>query len=391
MSFTPNDGQYELVKRLSKWYDKPYKPVYVYSGGPGTGKTTIFKFFLDSIGVSNSEILACAYSGKAVDRMCENGLDAQTIHSTFYTPTLYKLKDEYGDYVIENGQYKYKLDFVLKDSLPEGIKLIVIDELSMVPDNIMEDILSFGIPIIGMGDIDQLPPIFGICSYMMRPDFFLTEIMRQDKDNPIIWICQQVKAGERLKCGTYGESRILRSIEMDRNLIDDYNMIIACRNKTRDMFNDVIRAGVLKRMPEPAIGDKVICRQNIKSFTGAGRFLSNGTVGYIDDILSETRTSKKVEIDFCPEYDMSQVFPNVEMDIKYIQMPYDERSEVGLTKYVKFEYGYAITAHLSQGSEYPSILYIDEPFGGFSLRKALRYTAISRASKKIDIVLNNDY
>ena len=391
MSFQPNDGQYELSKRMSKWYDHPYKPIYVYSGGPGTGKTTVFKYFLESIGLTNEEIIACAYSGKAVDTMCNRGLTAQTIHSSFYTPSLYRVKDEYGDYVIENGQYKYKLDFVLKESLPENIKLIVIDELSMVPDTIMEDILSFGLPVIGMGDIDQLPPIFGSCSYMMRPDFFLTEIMRQDKDSPIVWLCRQVNAGERLRCGTYGNCRILDSIPMDQNLINDYDIIISCRNKTRDAFNDTIRQDILGRSIYPVIGDKIICRQNVKSFSGSGRFLTNGTIGWIDEIIPGTKTSKKMEIDFAPDYNESAIFPNLEMDTKYIQMPYEERNEVGLTKYIKFEYGYTITAHLSQGSEYPRVLYIDEPFGSNELKKKLRYTAISRASKSIDIVLSKQY
>ena len=391
MSFQPNEGQYELLMRMKRWYQNQYKPIYVYSGGPGTGKTTVFRYFLEGVGLSPSDIIACAYSGKAVNVMCGNGLDAQTIHSAFYRPMLYRVKDEFGDYVMENGQYKYQLDFVLTDSIPGNTKLIVIDELSMVPDKIMEDILSFGIPVVGMGDIDQLPPIFGSCSYMMRPDFYLTEIMRQEKDNPIIMICQSVNAGERLKLGTYGDSRIIDRIPMDYNLISDYDIIICCRNRTRDIFNDTIRLDVLHNPRDPVIGDKIICRQNVKAICDRGRSLTNGTVGWIDNIIPGTTTSKKMQIDFTPDYDDLALFPNLDLDMGYIHMPYDERSNAGLRKYIKFEYGYTITSHLSQGSQYDRILYIDEPFGSKDLARALRYTAISRAAKSIDIVINSKY
>ena len=91
-------------------------------------------------------------------------------------------------------------------------------------------------------------------------------------------------------------------------------------------------------------------------------------------------------IDFVPDYDTNAIFPNVFMDTKYIQLGYEERQDFGMSKYVKFEYGNLITAHLSQGSQYDRVLYLDEPFGSRELRKKIKYTAISRAAKSIDIV-----
>ena len=343
--------------------------------------------------ISLDDVLPVAYSGKAVNVLCEKGVtNAQTIHSAFYQPLMTKKRDEFGELILdENDEPQTTLDFVLRPELTHPYKLIVIDELSMVPDNIMKDILSFDIPIVGMGDIDQLPPIFGMCSYMMRPDFYLDEIMRQDKDNPIIGFCQKVKYGEPIRCGTYGESRVLPSIELGENLVNDYDMIICCRNITRDNINDIIRHKVYNRPDYPEFGDKLICRQNIKDFSNGGRYLTNGTIGFIVYVTPGSRTSKKMKIDFAPDYDENIVFPNVIMDMNYISQDYHGRSAIGLTKYVKFEYGNIITAHLSQGSEYERVLYLDEPFGSSDLRRKLRYTAISRASKSIDIVINSLY
>lgn len=391
--FVPNAGQAELCKRLLEWKKNMIKPIFVYTGGPGTGKTSALLYFIKQMDISLDNVLPVAYSGKAVNVLCDKGFTtAQTIHSAFYQPLMTKKTDEFGEVIVdENGDPKISLDFVLKPSLDKKYELIIIDELSMVPDNIMNDILSFHIPVIGMGDIDQLPPIFGMCSYMMRPDFYLEEIMRQDKDNPIISFCRKVKYGDPLRCGTYGESRILPSIELGENLVNDYDMIICCRNATRDKINDIIRHEVYDRPDYPEFGDKLICRQNIKDFSNGGRFLTNGTIGYIVYVAPGTRTSKKMKIDFTPDYDDNIVFPNVVMDMNYISQDYHGRSAIGLTKYVKFEYGNIITSHLSQGSEYNRVLYLDEPFGSADLRRKLRYTAISRAAKSIDIVINSLY
>lgn len=391
--FVPNAGQAELCRRLLEWRRHKDKPIFVYTGGPGTGKTSALIYFIEKMNISLDDVLPVAYSGKAVNVLCEKGFtNAQTIHSAFYQPLMTKKRDEFGELILdENDEPQTTLDFVLRPELAHPYKLIVIDELSMVPDNIMKDILSFDIPVVGMGDIDQLPPIFGMCSYMMRPDFYLDEIMRQDKDNPIIGFCQKVKYGESIRCGTYGESRVLPSIELGENLVNDYDMIICCRNITRDNINDIIRHKVYNRPDYPEFGDKLICRQNIKDFSNGGRYLTNGTIGFIVYVTPGSRTSKKMKIDFAPDYDENIVFPNVIMDMNYISQDYHGRSAIGLTKYVKFEYGNIITAHLSQGSEYERVLYLDEPFGSSDLRRKLRYTAISRASKSIDIVINSLY
>lgn len=386
MKFTPNAGQSELIRRLKSWWNTLEKPMFVLSGGPGTGKTTTLKYVIEELGIGMDQVIGIAYSGKAVNVIANNGIPAETIHAFAYVPQMIRLKDEMNEYILNSdGSYKYSLEFVLKERIDESIKLIIIDEISMVPDWMIKDLLSFGIPIVGVGDKDQLPPVFGTCSYILRPDYELTEIMRQESENPIIQFCHTVNNYGHLKYGTYGSSRVLRSIDLGDNLITDYDMIICCKNQTRDQINNLIRKDLYGRKDYPETGDKIICRQNVKDRTDGKRYLTNGTIGWIDEILSH-KSSKKLTIDFVPDYDTNAVFPNIDLDVKYLKMDYKDRSCYGITKYVKFEYGNLITAHLSQGSEYDRVLFLDEPFGSRELRKKLKYTAISRASKSIDIV-----
>ena len=390
MNFIPNKGQSELITSVLNWWKTRYKPIYTISGCPGSGKTTTLKYIIEMMGLEMNEVIGIAYSGKAVNVIANNGIPAETIHAFAYVPMLLRLKDEMGEYILNSdGSYKYSLDFVLKDHISESIKLIIIDEISMVPDNMIEDLLSFGVPIIGVGDKDQLPPVFGTCSYILRPDFTLTEIMRQEADNPIIQFCQIINNFGHLRYGQFGSSRVIREFEMSDNLITDYDMIICCTNRTRDKINNFIRKDLYGRPDYPVIQDKIICRQNVKDRTDGKRFLTNGTIGWIDEILPSSRTSKKISIDFVPDYDEHAVFPNVDLDLNFIRSDYEVRQTYGMSRFVKFEYGNVITAHLSQGSEYDRVLFIDEAFGSRELRKKIKYTAISRASKSIDIVTMN--
>ena len=391
MGIELNNGQLILVQNLINWYKRGDSQIYVYSGPAGSGKTTVALYALELMGISLSNVVAVALSGKAVNVLANSGLPAQTIHSLIYTPSIVVCKDENGIPITKpDGSYKTKPTFVLKERLPENIKIIVVDELSMVSDEIMSDILSFGIPVIGMGDINQLPPIFGISSYMLRPNYFLTQIMRQAENNPIIKISQDILHNRPFVLGEYGSSRIIRKVPMKENLIHDYDIILCARNTTRDYLNDTIRMDLQGKTREPYLGDKVICRQNNRDRVICGRFLSNGTVGYIDYIDRPSITKNKITVDFSPEYNSSETFCNLDIDRQYIKMDYLDRKEYGMSSYEKFEYAYAITTHLSQGSQYQRVLYFDEPFGGGQdVIKKLRYTAITRAITSIDIVLGN--
>ena len=389
MGIELNSGQIELSNRLIAWKTNANSQIFVYSGPAGSGKTTVALYALELMGISLTNVMAVALAGKAVNVLMRSGLPAQTIHSLIYRTALVPCKDENGQPIIRpDGSYKMKPSFVLKDSLPDNIKLIIVDELSMVSDDIMSDLLSFGVPIIGMGDINQLPPIFGISSYMLHPNFYLTQIMRQAEDDPIIKISQDILHNRPLKFGQYGNSRIINSVPLEYNLERDYGIVLCAKNSTRDRINDIIRMELHGKSRYPVIGDKVICRQNNRNRVLDGKFLSNGTVGFIDYIDPSSITSKRCTIDFRPDYNNRELFANLNIDRMFIASDYDVRRDYGMASNEKFEYAYAITVHSAQGSQWDErVLYIDEPFGGYEMQKKLRYTAVTRAVDKLDFVI----
>lgn len=330
-----------LINKLKKWFFSKSKPYFSYSGGPGTGKTTVIRVFVDEIGLTYDEFITAAYVGKAVLLLLRKGLRASTIHSLIY--------NVFFDLEKSNNMYdppKRVLKFGLKDRLSETLKLIIIDEATMVNDKMKDEILSFGIPVVFTGDINQLPPVFGISSVMQNPDFILTELMRQAEDDPIVIIANRILNGQPLYTGTYGLSKIIDHHNIDRTLIDNYDMIICAKNKTRELINTQIRENILGRQNKlPVVGDKIICRQNNWSLSLDEIYLTNGLIGFIEYIDKSFMHKGCVNIDFRPDF-MDRSFENVELDAKYIKLDYEDRASYGISRFNKFEYGYAITSHL---------------------------------------------
>lgn len=386
MQYTP--GQLELLDKVKKWFHqrKKMKPWFSYSGAAGTGKTFIISAIVEELNLKRDEYICAAYTGKAATNLLRNGLPAKTIHSL-----IYHVYTEHVKFYDDNGNEKVitKMHTVLKDALEPELQLIFIDEATMVNDAMRDELTSFGIPIIFIGDMNQLFPIFGISSVMKYPDHMLTQIIRQKEGDPIIQLSQAILKDIPLRCGQYGTSRVLSRIEYGKNVLDDYDQIICAKNKTREKLNQVIRNDILHRkIPEPVIRDKVICRQNNWSIEVKGICLTNGLIGFVTDVDRSGAHKGYWTISIKPDF-MDETFEDLKMDLKYMRADLDTRKNYGIAKYEKFEYGYAITCHLSQGSQWPRVLFIDENFQDSDTTKRLRYTAITRASQSIDIISSN--
>ena len=144
--------------------------------------------------------------------------------------------------------------------------LIVIDECSMVDEELGRDLLSFGRPVLVLGDPAQLPPVKGGGFFTeAEPDVMLTEVHRQAKDNPIVRMSIAVREGGRLEIGGFGESRVIRRREIDAETVMQADQILVGLNRTRRLYNGRIRALKGYRDPMPAAGEKLVCLRNDRS------------------------------------------------------------------------------------------------------------------------------
>jgi len=402
-----NSEQIEAIYKAEEWYkslinstssvkSNSRSQVFEISGPAGSGKTTLVRYIIENLGIDINDVRFVAFMGKAAVQLQRNGLPAQTIHSLIYDVIMKPVFDDNGKPVmLPSGYQKRIMEFMLKETIPNNIKLIVVDEAGMVSGEIAKDLLSYGIPIIALGDLNQLKNPFGTEYFLVNPDIVLTKVHRQAEDSPIIWLSQEILKNHHLVPGQYGNCTVVKKSDFEPMMIKDSDAVLCCTNQLRYAVNDIFRKDIKSmhsKLEVPNIGEKIICRRNKwnKSimYKGTEYFLCNGISGTVEYVDISSYNGKKIEIDFKPDF-LPKSFHSLAIDYKHLYASYgsDDYDSIHLDL-VPFEFAYALTVHLSQGSQYDDVAYFAEN-GKFDkvTKKKLDYTAITRAKERITIFI----
>ncbi len=401
---------------IVEWFVNTDDQVFVLSGYAGTGKTFLIDYVVrESLHLkAGEEAVFVSPTGKAAANLVKNGTVAGTVHSLIYM----REGEEFD--VDENGEIiaGQPLTFIKRERIDEKIRLIVVDEASMVNETVLYDLLSFGIKCLFCGDGAQLPPVNGSCSLLINPDYTLTEIVRQAADNPIIKVATMAREGKRIPFGNYGDKvcvvgRGALKGEQRKRLFLEANQIICGRNKTRAALNEEIR-GYLGIPPTeflPTEGEKVICTLNDweKSLDKEERFhLVNGIIGRATDVSPSM--DDLASMDFTADFTEESVRVPFDTGIfekgEYTHF-YGDRAvtladgtlvhegnfellrklrAVKEETICRFEFAYAVTCHKAQGSEFDFVIVFDESWAFGEEKSRWLYTAITRAKEKLLIL-----
>lgn len=395
MQFT--DQQETALKKVSSWLKNRDEPVFRLFGYAGTGKSTIAKQL--SSDFNPGEVFYLSPTGKAADVLRRKGCpNATTIHSKLYfarDKSRKRLLELEARFVLANSPWEKKAiekqikllklklqqpNFILRDdSILATAKLLIVDEAPMIDMKVGADLCSLGVPILALGDPAQLPPIFGKGFFTTHsPDVVLTDIQRQSKDNPIIYLSTVVREGGSLKIGSYGDSKVIRSEPLPQNhlnddVLSDSNVskrVLVGMNDVRKLINSHSRD---KRSIYPVEGEEVMCLRNNQD-----KGLYNGGIYTIIECE-----------DYTPESLIIKVRDD-EGDLYLCEVPKDPFiGKDGFQGYDTdlFCYCSAITVHKSQGSQFNNVLLIDQSKSFGEDAKNHLYTGITRASDRITIAI----
>lgn len=363
MQWSPQ--QSDALTQVSTWLKDPEgQQVFRLFGWAGTGKSTLAVHLAKGV----KKVVFAAFTGKAALVMRKRGcVGASTIHSL-----IYMLVEERG------GEPKFALN---PDSDVADADLVVIDEVSMVGAELARDLLSFGKKVLVLGDPFQLPPVKDAGYFTdVRPDIMLTEIHRQAADNPIIRMSMDIREGRGLDYGAYGESKVIRAADVDRDEVLKADQILCGRNATRITYNDRVRA--LKGLPprRPVPGDRLVCLRNNKQ-----KNLLNGQLWDVKEVTSKGRG--QIEMLLRPEDAGARVADALVLTHeKWFEGREEEFDWPERRKFDEFYFGYALTVHKAQGSQWDSVYLFDESSVFREDRDRHLYTACTRAAEKITVV-----
>jgi len=400
MTYELTADQKNADSLIKDWYYNSTRQVFVLAGYAGTGKSTLLKYSItETLGlIPDQSVAFVTPTGKAATVLIRQGISATTLHRLIYQSITQETEIEVNGKKIKIE----KLSFKRRENIDKSIKLIVLDEASMVSDDVMYDLLQFGVKMIICGDNAQLPPVEGLNTYLKEPDFTLRQIVRQQLDNPIIKLSQMAREGIYIPYGRYGDSvsvlnKRFFTGEKRRHCLTTADQIICGINKTRTAINNEIRS-MLNRGPFPESGDKLICTlNNWEQFIDSDfRFnLVNGIIGTVYNPFYDSSTGigfMQFKVDFldelCPE--ALPFDTGIFTDGRYIYKhgdyfaSYDEDGEPsGAYTLNRFEYGYCISCHKAQGSEFDNTVIFDESYAFKEDRNRWLYTAITRTKKKL--------
>ena len=361
------------------------------SGYAGSGKTTLIKFIIEALGLNPEEDVAyIAFTGKAAQVLRQKGCpNAMTAHRLLY----YSKPTPSGKFI-----------FTPRPDIP--YKVVVVDEVSMLSDELWNLLLSHNVYVLACGDPGQLPPV-GSKNHgpvLENPHVFLDEIMRQAQESEIIRVSMDIRDGKLVPFQRGKEAMVIPRRELCKEMFSWADQILTATNNERHSINDDMRKA-MGRGPVPEVGDKIICNRNCWGITDTTETnaLVNGTIGFITSIDSVNYQYPHWKLpDPVPLYNTNF---KTEYGDEFLEVPIDQSTILTGKKFltseqeyvffrapqlkaepmpIEFNYGYAITCHRSQGSQWDKVLVLEEnyPFEREEHKRWL-YTAVTRAADKV--------
>ncbi|MFT7595611.1 MAG: exodeoxyribonuclease-5 [Paracoccaceae bacterium] len=437
-SFTPSAQQAAAIRQVKEWFETRTHAQQVLRlfGYAGSGKSTVLKFVLDELGLSPHcsdrqggcvpGVVTATFTGKAALVLSRKGTPARTIHSLIYSVS------EATEEEIEAATRKVRaaeieirtLSGFDRTAAEAGIeamrqalsamkkprfalnpasdaadaRLIVLDEVSMVGEDMARDLMSFKKPILVLGDPGQLPPIKGAGAFTnVAPDIMLTEIHRQAAESAIIRLATMAREGQPIGFGSY-DAHVAKmhkgDITPEQALCG--GQLICGMNATRLQLNNAMRAaaGLSGTMLPTGAPEKIICLKNQHDLG-----LINGMFLTLEDIVDEGslyfsaavtdeggrrvgskdnggRTGRDVRTD------RLWIYKGHFEDHIAFDRDRNDRDWKDKKLLTEATFGWAITAHKAQGSQWENVIVWDDGLGRSELdRRRWLYTAITRAER----------
>ncbi len=350
-------------------------------GYAGTGKSTLISTLLKDEALRGKSVAVCAFTGKAASVLRAKGIKtAKTMHKLVYSPTMWCLYCEKEANLDEeeeicrgcNSDRFLKLRFLRVPFIDHD--LVIVDESSMLNSNLVADVEELAHKVLYVGDHGQLEPIGDDPGIMRNPEFRLEKIHRQAAESGIIQIAHHMRQGrsaQKFHSQRYPDVVVWNGQRPSVTMLDQADVVLCGYNNTRVAVNDAIRKKRGFVDPLPQEGERLICLQN------------DSELGIFNGLLV-TITRRRKSDDY-PRYDFIDDAGERYVDIPMHPEQFGEEKKMGWAKkgLGVFDFGYCLTVHKSQGSEWEKVTVLEQIAGSWDAAR-WRYTAATRASERLE-------
>ena len=366
------------------------------SGYAGSGKSTLVRFIVEALNVDEERVCYCAFTGKAAEVLRRKGnKNVCTLHHLLYE----HIPKPAGGFF---RKPKPRLDY----------DIIIVDEVSMAPKTLMDLLFTYRVYVICLGDPGQLPPIDkDEDNHLLdNPHVFLDEIMRQAQESEIIRLTMKIRNGETIDYFNGNEVKIIPKKELVTGHLLWADSILCAKNITRHHINEQMRQ-ILGYKGELQSGEKVLIKRNYWfDLNEDGDSLVNGTLGIVKNpfnsfiqipsyIKNDRHNIPTIMAEFIPEYEGGKTFGILNFDKDFLlkeepcldwRVSYQlgkMQQKIGDIIPKQATYGYALTTHAAQGSQWSKVLVLEEDFP-FNKKEHIQwlYTACTRPEHQLVIV-----
>jgi exodeoxyribonuclease V alpha subunit len=444
-------------------------------GAAGTGKTTCMKGTVQALtqksftGILQNHdhkhlphgvpgIVVCAYTRRATNNIRRNMDESMkanclTIHKLLeYGPEYFSVIDDDGN---ERTSMRFQPMRHQDNPLPSEITTIIFEESSMIGTSLYNEVinaLSHPVQIIFLGDIQQLPPVFGpaVLGFKLSelPTIELTEVYRQALESPIIRLAHRILSGKPIPPAELSEWNVpglqitpwKKKIEAENALTvteklftrlydegkydPENDIILIPFNKSYGTteINKTIANELAKRSDKVvwevvsgfvkhyfSVGDKVLFDREDAiilaiypnpSYTGVPPQRESTYLDYWGhthapkSVTQDTDSDSGEDIDFILGQVAGGDEDRVTQSSHHIKLRMmDSDSEKTITKAAEVNVlilGYALTVHKSQGSEWEKVFLLFHNSHATMMQRELLYTAVTRAKKDLFIICEPD-
>ena len=368
------DKQRQAVEQILR------QGIFILTGGPGTGKTTVLKAAIDILQQAHLAILQGAPTGRAAKRLAEaTGRSALTLHRMLEA---------------EGNPTGARPIFGRDADNPLDADVIILDEMSMTDIALMDSFLAAvpdGCRLVLVGDANQLPSVGAgsVLADILRskkfPAVALTEVFRQGEQSTIALNAQAINHGRLPKFNDH--DFVLKEFAEQKAVADA--IVKLCGHTLPaagcSPFTDVQVLSPMHRTDCGVSRLNNLLQQALNPPGDNKAEITFGTGGQLfrqGDKVMQTKNNYEKSVFNGDIGFIEQVGDNYAV-VRYAEdlvVRYEKNELAGLTL------AYAMSVHKSQGSEYPVVILSLVRAHYIMLQRNLLYTAVTRAKKAVIIV-----